>query len=93
MLPARDSQLAGPIALTGVALLTVASIASLHTQSWDWLIAAAILAVLLALIAAAVEFVARLVHPQRPSWQCPHCRYDRRGLPQRQPCPECGRDP
>lgn len=26
-------------------------------------------------------------------WQCPHCHYDRTGLPPHTPCPECGTPP
>jgi hypothetical protein len=33
------------------------------------------------------------LRPRRLFWQCPHCGYDRRGLPPGQTCPECGQHP
>jgi hypothetical protein len=49
-----------------------------------------LLACIVALPAAAAPIWRRF----RPKpWQCPACRYDRRGLAPGVPCPECGRTP
>jgi peptidoglycan/LPS O-acetylase OafA/YrhL len=87
----RDTHALAAIVLVGLFVLTLACVVSLYTQTWHWLLAAAIFVVVLAVVAAGVDGWVRLLYRRTPSWQCSTCGYDRRGLPPGQTCPECGK--
>ncbi|GEM_PF-1988294 len=80
--------IAGPIAL---GVLTLGCVVSLCIQTWvPLIISAGLMGVILAGTAAVMLILDRAWRSP-PAWECPHCRYDRRGLTNDAACPECGR--
>ena len=82
--------IATPVALV---VLILGCIVSLYVQTWEpMIISAALIGSILAISALTLLILDRVWRTPKP-WECPHCRYDRRGLPRQAACPECGRDP
>lgn len=93
MLPSRDTHAIAAIGLVAVFVVLLASAVSLYTQTWDLMVGAMYFSCLLIVVGFAVEAWSKITNRRRPSWACPHCGYDRRGLPPGAPCPECGERP
>jgi hypothetical protein len=91
MLRLHDAPEVAASLVIGVALVALGSVVSLYDQEWTWLIATGGMAVLLVMWSYAVAWFSRRMLRPRPTWECPHCRYDRRGLAAGAACPECGR--
>ncbi len=90
MLPARETHAIAALGLIAVFVIVLASVVSLYTQPWDWMVGATYFDGLLIVAGVLAEAWSRFAHRRTPPWACRRCGYDRRGLPPGAPCPECG---
>lgn len=77
-----------PVALVCVLL---GCLLSFHFGGWVFFLAFTGLAVFMVVWALVVTTILDRYPKPRAAWECPHCRYDRRGLAAGARCPECGR--
>jgi len=87
----QDAPEGGVSVLIGITLVGLGCIVSLYDQNWRWLLTTSVFSVLFVGWTYGVAYIYHSRGRPRPVWECPSCRYDRRGLAHGTACPECGR--